>query len=135
MRFNLLLDHEWDSKVDQVLHALDDLGYRDYFSQRDYGSGLAGVTVVFMCRDPDLIFKRRIRMDKKEKKLYMDLMLDLPSMKDADRATRQRHMIDRLDKEVPEVLAKYKLEDFDKARFIADLGEWLAATGWREQTV
>lgn len=131
MRFNILCDIDWESKVDQPLAALSKLGYFEFFEDRNYGDGLLGVTVIFMCQDPGLKLKRRMRLSKKEKKLYMDIMLDLPTMKAAEPMQRQKIIADRLAVEVPEVLAKYKIDNFDKLRFIYDLNNWIASIGWR----
>jgi hypothetical protein len=130
MKLNVLADIDWESRVDQTLHSLSDLGYRDFFAEKDYGEGLLGVIVVFMCQDPGLHLKRRIRMVKKERRLYMDIMLDLPTMKAADPALRQRIVAERLLKEVPEVVSRYKIDDFESARFISDIEQWIAGTGW-----
>lgn len=131
MRFNILSDIDWESKVDQPLAALSKLGYFEFFGERNYGDGLHGITVIFMCQDPNLNLKRRLRLSKKEKKLYMDIMLDLPTMKEADSTQRQKIIADRLAVEVPEVLAKYKIDDFDKVRFDTDLNDWITSIGWR----
>ena len=69
MRFNVLTDSDWESRVDQVLNEMSDLGYRRYFEERNYGPGLVAVTVVLMCQEPELNLKRRVRLAKKEKKL------------------------------------------------------------------
>jgi hypothetical protein len=130
MRFNILSDSDWEARLEGALHALSDLGYRNYFMDKDYGDGLLGVTVVFMCQDPDLSLKRRVRHSKKEKKIYMDIMLDLPEMKAATPEARKRLVVERLLSEVPEVVLKYKIKDFDTAHFIADFQEWMSATGW-----
>lgn len=130
MRFNIISDTDWESRVDKTLAELAKLGYFEHFSERDYGAGLIGVTVVFMCQDPDLNSKRRLRMSKKERKLYMDIMLDLPVMKAADAAQRRKIIAERLRQEVPQVLSKYQLADFDRTRFNADLAAWIASTDW-----
>ncbi len=130
MRFNVLTDSDWESRVDQVLNEMSDLGYRRYFEERNYGPGLVAVTVVLMCQEPELNLKRRVRLAKKEKKLYLDVMLDLPQMKAADNAMRKRIVTERLSKEVPEVVSQYKISDFDAAGFISDLKAWIASTGW-----
>jgi hypothetical protein len=98
---------------------------RKEFLHRTYGSGLSGLVVVLMCRDPDLNFKRRIRFSKKEKKLYMDVMLDLSQMMRADHAVRKRIITDQLATEVPAILRKYAFDDFDEARFVDDWKNWL----------
>ena len=129
MRFNILSDSNAESKLDKVLDDLSDVGYRTHFAERDYGDGVAGVTVVFMCQDPDLNLKRRIRFAKKEKKLYMDIMLDLPQMKVADYATRMKMVIERLLAEVPETVSKYKFDDFDTEQFISDFRGFFGKSG------
>ena len=121
MRFNLLSDTDWEAKVDRTLDELSDLGYRAYFESRNYGSSLSAVTVVFVCQDPGLNLKRRMRLVKKEKKLYMDIMLNLAEMKTADPEDGKRIVADRLITEVPAVIAKYRFDDFDSATFVADL--------------
>jgi hypothetical protein len=130
MRFNILSDIDWESRVDKTLDVLTKLGYRDYFDQKNYGEGLAGVVVGFICQDPELNLKRRIRLAKKEKMIFMDIMLDLPTMKAANPELRQRIVAERLIKEVPEVVLKYKINDFDSKQFIADLQQWISETGW-----
>lgn len=96
-----------------------------YFKAKYYGTGLLAVCVVLMCRNPELNFKRRIRFSKKEKILYMDIMLDLAQMRMAEHQSRRRLIIERLADEVPAVLRKYSLADFDEARFIEDFKNWL----------
>ena len=97
----------------------------EYFLTRDYGAGLLGVVVVLMCRDPGLRFHRRVRFVKKEKTLYMDVMLDLDEMSRATREVRRQIVTTRLLSEVPSVLGKYSLGDSDGARFEHDLKDWL----------
>ncbi|SRR6266545_4256252 len=96
-----------------------------HFHEKDYGVGLHGLVVVLMCRNPDLKFKQRIRLSKKEKKLYMDIMLNLDEMKDATHETRKCIITERLANEVPAILRKYSIRDFDEERFVADLRSWL----------
>ena len=65
MRLNLLCDAHWESRVDRGLNELSSTGYRSFFEARDYGKGLSGITVVFMCREPRLNFKQRVRRKKR----------------------------------------------------------------------
>jgi len=100
-----------------------------HFAPKDYGAGLAGVVVVLMCRNPELNFKRRIRFARKGKKVFMDVMLDLPQMRQTDHEGRKRTIRERLAEEIPAVLRKYSIADFDEERFVADLKSWLAEIG------
>jgi hypothetical protein len=98
---------------------------RRFFVPKDYGAGLSGLVVVLMCRDPELNFKQRIRFARKEKKLYMDVMLDLAQMRSAEWEERTRIIVERLAQEIPTVLHKYSLKEFDETRFVGDLRGWL----------
>jgi hypothetical protein len=120
MRVNILGDIYWESKVDKVLDALSDINYWTYFQEREYGEELVGLTIVLMCQEPALDLKQRIRLSKKEKKLYLDIMLDLPEMKRSDQTTRNRIVQKKLLAEVPVIVRKYKLREFDTERFIED---------------
>jgi len=130
MRFNILCDADWESRVDQVLNGLSDFGYRQYFEERDYGSGMIGITVVLMCQDPGLNLKQRIRFSKKEKKLYIDVMLNLTEMKASNTEQRRNIVATHLVSSVHEVVAKRKIEEFNSIAFISDFDNWMQTTGW-----
>jgi hypothetical protein len=97
----------------------------NHFVAKNYGLGLHGIGVVLMCRDPELNFKRRLRFSKKDKMLYMDIMLDLGQMRQAEHGVRKKIVVERLGEEIPTVLSKYSIGDFDEARFVKDLKGWL----------
>lgn len=130
MQFNILSDSNWEARIEEALYPLSDLGYRQYFEEIDYGIGLLGIVVVVMCRDPDLNFKQRIRLVKNEKILYMDIMLESPAMEVASTEGRKKIVIERLLKDVPPIISKYKIDDFDSPRFISDFEGWMQKTGW-----
>ena len=130
MELFITSDAHWESRLGQVLNELTDHKFRQHFEGRNYGSGLAGVSLIFMCRNPSYNFKRRKKFSKKEKTLYLDIMLDLPTMKVASPEERKRVVAQRLHDEVPEVLSGYKIPNFNKDEFIADLREWISEIGW-----
>lgn len=130
MKINLLCDINWESRVDKVLYALSDFKYRQFFEKKNYGSSLEEVIVVFMCRDTELNFKRRIRFSKKEKKLYMDIMLDLSQFSTIDQTDREKIIAQRLVSDIPLIISKYKFKDFDIQKFERDLREWLIKINW-----
>ena len=123
MRVNILCDADWEAKIDKVLDYFSNLGYRRFFEERSYGSVLEGVTIVLMCQDPMLNLKQRIRHSKKERKIYLDIMLDLLQMKSIDQQQRNKIIADKIINEVPPILSKHKLDDFELAKFEADLNE------------
>lgn len=125
-RFNILADFYWEVHIDKVLDLLSDTGYRRYFSEQDYGTSLDGITVVLMCQDPNLNLKQRIRLSKKEKKIYLDIMLDLPRFLDIAQKEREKIIVDKLIAEIPPIITKYKLEDFNLTKFETDLKNWMS---------
>jgi hypothetical protein len=121
MRFNILCDADWEAKVDEVLHYLSSLGYRRFFEERNYGDSLEGIIIDLICQDPELKLKQRIRYSKKEKKLYIDLMLDLLQFKQIDQVQRNKIVTDKIINEVPSIIAKYKFANFELTKLEVDL--------------
>ncbi|HRE57927.1 MAG TPA: hypothetical protein PLW09_08900 [Candidatus Kapabacteria bacterium] len=118
-------DAWWESNVAKVISSLSGTGYIPYFLEQNYGTSLENVFVVLMCREPEYNFKRRIRFVKKEKILYMDIMLDLPQFLTITQKEREKIIVDKIITEVPQVIAKYKFKDFDLVRFEKDLKKWM----------
>lgn len=85
--------------------------------------------MILVCHDPALALKRRVRLSKKERKLYFDILLDLPEMKNSDQASRKKMVAEKLLKETSEILKKYNIGNFDQTRFIADFQEWIVGMG------
>lgn len=98
---------------------------RQHFLLRDYGGGLVGIGVVLMCQNERLNLRRRIRLSKKDKRLYMDIMLNLEQMRTAHPESRKKIVVELIKEEVPAVLRKYSIQDFDYTRFTDDLNTWL----------
>ena len=120
-RFNILADFYWETNSDKVLDLLSDTGYRRFFLEQNYGSSLEGLTVVLMCQDPNLKLKQRIRLSKKERKIYLDIMLDLNQFMGLIQKEREKIIVEKLLSEIPPIIAKYKLEDFNVSKFEMDL--------------
>lgn len=124
-RFNILADFYWDSKIDKVLDTLSETAYRQFFSEQYYGSALNDITVVLMCQDPNLKLKQRVKLSKKEKKIYLDIMLDLYQFLKVEQKEREKIVVEKLINEVPAIIRKYRLEDFDILKFESDLKKWM----------
>ncbi|MCX6848623.1 MAG: hypothetical protein NTY98_06860 [Verrucomicrobia bacterium] len=117
MKVSILSDSNWEAKLD---HALRALSLSERFESLNFGSSLSGVGIIMMCRSPELGFKQRIRMDRKERCLYMDIMLRLSDFVNATHAERRRFAAAALISEVPTVLARYKLSEFRSAEFLRE---------------
>lgn len=126
MRFFITCDSFWEAQVDRVIDLIDDTGYKRYFSEEDYGTSLQGVTVVLVCQDPNLNLKERSRLSKKEKKIYLDIMLDLNQFLGINQKEREKIVVAKLIAEIPPIIAKYKLDDFNLEKFEKDLRFWIS---------
>jgi hypothetical protein len=125
MRLNIVADADWESRLDRVFKSLSSSRYKAFFESKDYGIGLQGIGIVLMCRDPSLQFKQRIRFVKKDKQLYLDVMLDLNALRQMEDDERMQTVVSRLRDEVPAVLGKYSFHEFDCKGFLADFTRWL----------
>jgi len=128
MKLNILSDTNSESRVAEALDALPLLELRRYVAERDYGQGLACLLIGIICRNPTLNLKPRVRFTKKDKTLSMDVMLHLPDMMALDDLGRTRVIAQYLSDEVPAVISKYAIQDFDSARFLADFEKWIRET-------
>ena len=124
MHLRITSDANSESGVGEVVGEMSG-PTRRHFASKNYGGGLLGFVIVLMCRNPELNFQRRLRFARKEKTVYMDFMLDLERMRSAEHERRKRIVVERLAQEIPEVLSKYSIRDFDEARFVEDLKGWL----------
>lgn len=52
-------------------------------------------------------------------------MLDLNQFLQIDRKEREKVVVEKLIDEVPAIIRKYKLEDFDIQKFESDLKNWM----------
>ncbi len=124
MRLFITCDSYWEAKIDKVLNTLYHTGYKHFFDRQNYGSSLDGVAIVLICQDSSLNLRQRIRFSKKEKTIYLDILLDLNQFLLIDQKQREEIVAGRLIHEVPAIIGKYKLKDFDLPKFEADFRAW-----------
>jgi hypothetical protein len=110
-------DSNWEAKIE---HATRTLSLDAFFAERDYGPGQPSLSIVLMCRDPSLRFRRRLRLVHKKRRLYSDIMLDLPTMQTAGHAARRGSIAERLLQDIPPAIAKYRFSNFDLPAFSSD---------------
>ncbi|WP_031457233.1 hypothetical protein [Flavobacterium chungangense] len=120
MDFGLTADINWESGVREVLNLIPNREFSDFFYSKNYGIDLNDIFIVLMCRNSEYNFKQRIRFIKKEKALYMDIMLDFDLFLKITQEERNRIVFEKLIKEVPEIIAKYKFKNFDLDTFKQD---------------
>ncbi|MDR7212734.1 hypothetical protein [Flavobacterium piscis] len=120
MDFGITADSWWETRVSDTLSLIPHREFRDFFYLKNYGTDLDKFVVVLMCRHTEYNFKQRIRFIKKEKALYMDIMLDFDLFVKITQEERNKIVFEKLIKEVPEIIAKYKFKDFDLDKFKED---------------
>ncbi|QIF01782.1 hypothetical protein [Roseimicrobium sp. ORNL1] len=111
-------DFNWEAKLDHATRVLDT---QHHFESLDYGPGLAGLRIILNCRNPELGHKQRVRFTKADKTLGIDVMLHLPEFIRVPHAQRRAIIAREVLSEVPKVLRKYALPDFDTEGFLAEL--------------
>lgn len=124
MRLQITGDFAAESGLEEVILTLTRTSYFKYFQEKSYGEGLLGFSVILMCQEPSLGLKQRIKHSKAEKKIYMDIMLDLNEYKNATPSWRLENVLDRIFKEAPGVISKYKLEAFNAELFLNDASQY-----------
>jgi hypothetical protein len=121
MRFNILADFYWEAKIDKVIFAFNDTGYRDFFEERNYGTSVDRIGIIFMCQPLNYKLKQRIRFTKNNRTLYLDIMLNLDEFIRIDQQERNKIATNKLLTEVPPIVKKYNFKDFDLEKFTMDL--------------
>lgn len=128
LHLRITCDANEESGVGEVVDEISGLT-RKYFATKNYGTGILGIGVVLMCRNPELNFTQRLTFSKSDKRLSMDVMLDLDQMRRADHERRKRIVAERLVQEIPAVLRKYSIRNFNNACFVEDLESWFTKIG------
>jgi hypothetical protein len=113
MNFGISAYSWWETKVADSLSLFVSENLKIFFSKY-YGSDLNDIFIVLMCRQPEHNFKERIRYIKKEKALYMDIILDFNLLIKSLQEERNQNVFAKLIKEVPDIIAKYKYRTINK---------------------
>lgn len=131
MRFDIISDTNYEAKIDQVTDTFPARELEDWLHFKNYGSDLVDIGIVLMCRNPEYNFKQRIRMDRKDKILYIDLMLNYYYFtSNITQEDRINAVAKKIIEEVPPIVKKYKFKDFDTDLFISDLKMYFIEIGW-----
>ncbi|NHZ44324.1 hypothetical protein [Massilia aquatica] len=125
MKVQILGDFNHESGVNAVTDWFSDSSYWEAFAT-DYGDGLWKVAIFLICRNPELNFKQRIRHSKKDKALYMDIMLPLADFVNATLEERKENVVVAMLKEVPRIVRKYKFAEFDTEAFLSDFDQYFS---------
>jgi len=123
MKIGFTFDADWQSRLNRVVgHFVNNAGG---FMPRFYGAEVTGVALLFMCRDPEIKFTRRVQFRRAKTEFYTDVMLDLPTILPLSMKEKMHYVSCELLQQLSEQLNKRKFKDFDHARFLHDLEIWL----------
>ena len=125
MKVNITSDTHWEAGVEKILNRAYGPELSEYFWPKDYGSSVNGIFIVVMCRDYD--FRQRRRFSKKEKILYLDVLLTFDKFKLLNPDQKKVQVLQEILSEISGTLSKYKFGDFDQERFEEDFREKLTA--------
>ncbi|TNL43779.1 hypothetical protein EYB59_21635 [Acinetobacter bereziniae] len=129
-KFQLLSDTDSESGILFAKQKITSNGFNKYITSENYGSDLNGVVIILVCRKPEIILKKRLRLSKKEKMLYMDIMLDYDLFNNMEFEQRVTQICKMLLVELSQVLKKYKFEDFKSDKLIINLENWFLNYGF-----
>ncbi|MOA19344.1 hypothetical protein D3C78_1397190 [compost metagenome] len=124
IRFLITGDANIETSVGEATLLMTGSDFYKFIEKQDYGTSLKGLCVIFMCRNPELNFKQRIRYTKKDQNLSFDLMLDYNQFVVMTPDQRVSEMCKRLLEEMPPIVKKYKFPDFDLDKFMDNLTSW-----------
>lgn len=130
IRFLITGDANIETGVGEATLLMTGSDFYKFIEKQDYGTSLKGLCVIFMCRNPELNFKQRIRYTKKDQNLSFDLMLDYNQFVVMTPDQRVSEMCKRLLEEMPPIVKKYKFPDFDLDKFMDNLTGWFNEQGF-----
>lgn len=129
-KFQLLSDTDSESGILIAKQQITSNGFNKYITSENYGSDLNGIVIILICRKPEIVFKKRLRLSKKEKVLYMDIMLDYDLFNNMTFEQRITQICKTLLVELSQVLKKYKFQDFKSNELIKKLENWFVNYGF-----
>ena len=129
-KFQLLSDTSSNSGVLVAKQQITSNGFYQFIESKDYGNDLSGIVVVLMCYEPEIEIKQRIRFSKKEKKIYMDIILDYHEFVSMTNEQRIYSICQKLLEKMPPIIKKYKFSDFDLDKFMNNLSYWFKEKGF-----
>ncbi len=123
-RLSILSDTSELSRVLEAKQIITSEAFYKYVESENYGADLNGIGIILMCREPQFKFKKRLRFSKKDKVLYMDIMLDFDKYILLSQTERVSAICNELLEKIPQTVNKYKFGDFDLDKFMTHLKTW-----------
>jgi hypothetical protein len=92
-----------------------------YFEKKKYGVRFPSIYIVYVCLNPEVNFKKRLRYGKKDHLLSFDIILEPSELKLMTQDERVRLIIKKTISELVIALEKYEKKlGFEKEELVAD---------------
>ncbi len=122
--FFVTSDTNAETGVAEARQKLMSEEFYKFINNNDYGESVACLAIIFMCRSPELDFKRRLRFSKKDKILFFDIMLDYYKFVNFTQEQRISELCEQLLSEITFVVKKYRFENFNSDKLMSNLINW-----------
>ena len=123
-KFHLISDTFFSSGILEAKQRITNNQLHKIIESEIYGDDLNGIVICLMCCDPDIIFKRRLRFSKKEKVLYMDIILNHDQFSVMSHEQRISEICKILLEKIPLIFKKYKFNNFNSSKLMKNLEDW-----------
>jgi hypothetical protein len=130
MKFWIGCDIDWETRVDSVRDELIALHFEPSFEGDQYGPGIEMIAILLTCRDPSHKFRQRTKWIADERILETDILLPHSEMIAATPEQRRTILVQALLNEVPRVIEKKKVSDFDSGLLAASMKEFFVKAKW-----
>ncbi len=113
------MDFDSAAKIESVIFPLQD-AIGSFFQPKEYGPGIAWISVVFNCRDGGP-YNLRKRFDKKDRLLMYDIISDFVRISSVSGQEKKDIMLGLFKESVNTIMTyKKKVSDFDFETFQKD---------------
>lgn len=125
MKMFITSDADAQSGIGELVDTVSGPCWR-HFQRFDFGDEVAGICVVLVCQPLSIGLKPRVSYSKKERQLYLDVMIDPAEVKRMPLSDFRHMLFDRITNNISTVLAKYRLKEFRSNDFIEALRSWFS---------
>lgn len=123
-KFNLITDTDYFYGILEAKQQIASYEFYKLIESDHYGDDLKGIVIVLVCREPDITFKKRLRLSNKEKILYFDIVLDFDAFFELTHDQVISEICKIILTKVPPIVEKYKFKDFNLDKFMINLKYW-----------
>jgi len=112
-------------KIREIVRIFKMNNLKNQFNDKDYGIDIKLIAFFLICRDSKLNLKQRIRFDKKEKTLDIDIMLNLDLFRKIQSREKFEIVRDKLKIDTQKAIDKFCFKSFNEKQFMKDFTIWI----------